>query len=67
MVRAGDPLALDDEESQDDYAIGWQGHFRMDGEFIVFEDNDAPDKVTIHGYATSLLLRMIQNPDHIWP
>jgi len=65
LARTGDPLALDDEESHDNYAIGWQGHFRIDGELFVYENNDALEKVTIHGYATSLLLRMIQNPDHI--
>jgi hypothetical protein len=52
LVRAGDPLALDDEESHDNYAIGGQVHFSMDGELFVYEDNNAPDKVTIHAYAT---------------
>jgi hypothetical protein len=63
----GDPLALDDEESHDNYAIGRQNHFRINGELFIYEDNDAPDKVTIHAYATSLLLRRIEKLDHQYP
>jgi hypothetical protein len=67
LVRTGDLLALDDEGNQGNYAIGWQGDFRIDGELLEYEDNDARDKVTIHGYATSLLRRMMEKLDHLKP
>jgi len=64
VARNGDPLALYVEESEANYAIGWQGHFRIDGDLFVYEDNDALHEITIHGYPTSLLLRMIEKLDH---
>ena len=54
LARDGDPLAVYVEESESKYAIGWQGHFRIDGDLFEYEDNDALHKVTIHGYPTSL-------------
>ncbi|MBK7423327.1 MAG: hypothetical protein IPJ48_09620 [Propionivibrio sp.] len=67
LVRTGDPLTLDSEENQGNYAIGWQGDFRIEGELLEYEDNDALDKVTIHGYATSLLRRMMEKLGHLKP
>jgi hypothetical protein len=64
LARDGDPLAVYVEESESKYAIGWQGHFRIDGDLFEYEDNEAPHKVTIHGYPISLLLQMIEKLDH---
>jgi hypothetical protein len=64
LARDGDPLAVYVEESESKYAIGWQGHFRIDGDLFEYEDNEALDKFTIHGYPTSLLLQRIEKLDH---
>lgn len=64
LARNGDPLAVYVDESESNYAIGGQGHFRIDGDLFVYEDNDALHQITIHGYPTSLLLRMIEKLDH---
>ena len=64
LARDGDPLAVYVEESEVTYAIGWQGHFTIDGDLFTYEDNDALHAMTIHGYPTSLLLSMTEKLDH---
>lgn len=59
LARDGDPLAVHLEESDSNYAIGWQGRYRIDGDDFVYEDNESRRMTVIRGYPTKLLLRAI--------
>jgi len=59
LAQDGEPLAIDIEESDTNYAIGWQGQFRIDSDTFIYEDNQSHSRRSILGYPTRLLLRMI--------
>jgi hypothetical protein len=47
------------EETDTNYAIGWQGRYRIDGDAFVYEDNQSQRLIAIRGYPMQLLLRAI--------
>jgi hypothetical protein len=59
LARDGDPLPVYIEETNTNYAIGWQGSYRIEGEAFVYEDNESQRLVAIRGYPIQLLLRVI--------
>lgn len=59
LARDGDPLPVYIEETNTNYAIGWQGSYRIEGEAFVYKDNESQRLVAIRGYPIQLLLRVI--------
>jgi hypothetical protein len=59
LARGGDPLPVLIEETEDRFAIGWQGRFYFDGDAFVYEDNESGRLTAIHGYPVKQLLRAI--------
>ena len=55
----GDPLPVQIAETDASYTIGWQGHYRIDGETFVYEDQQSRRLVAIRGYPVNQLLRTI--------
>jgi hypothetical protein len=59
LAYDGDPLAVYIEETDANYAIGWQGRYWIDGDAFVYEDNESQRLIAIRGYPIQLLLRAI--------
>jgi hypothetical protein len=59
LARAGDALPVLIEETDDRFAIGWQGRFHFDGDTFVYEDNASGRVSAIIGYPVKQLLRAI--------
>jgi hypothetical protein len=63
LASDGDPLPVYIEETNTNYAIGWQGRYLIDGEAFVYEDNESRRLIAIRGYPIRLLLRVIAEVD----
>lgn len=59
LACGGDPLAVQIAETEDRFAIGWQGHYRFDNDAFVFEDNESGRVTAIRGYPVQPLQRAI--------
>ena len=59
LAVSGDPLEIFFEETETSYAIGWQGHFRIDGGTFTYEDRATHRRIAIAGYPVQLLQRVI--------
>ena len=55
----GDPLPVHIEETETRYAIGWQGHYRIEGQMFIYEDTGSHRLTAIQGYPVQRLLRAI--------
>jgi hypothetical protein len=61
LARGGDQLPVLIEETDDRFAIGWQGRFHFDGDMFVYEDNASGRLSAISGYPVKQLLRVISS------
>ena len=59
LASNGDPLPIHVAESDTNYSIGWQGHYRIDADAFIYQENDSQRLRSIVGYPIQLLLRMI--------
>ena len=59
LAYGGDPLPVHIEETNTNYAIGWQGCYRIDGDTFVYEDSQSRRLSAIRGYPIQQLLRVI--------
>ena len=50
LARDGDPEDVYFEETDTQFAIGWKGEYRIDGNAFVYIDRDSGHVVTILGY-----------------
>jgi hypothetical protein len=50
LARDGDPEDVHFEETDTQFAIGWKGNYRIDGNAFVYIDRDTGRIVTILGY-----------------
>ena len=57
LAAGGDPLPVQIEETETSYAIGWQGHYRIEGQMFLYEDTGSHRLVAIQGYPVQQLLR----------
>lgn len=60
LARNGDPLDVYVEESEANYAIDWQGQFRIEADLFMYKDNGSQWEIAIFGYPIPLLLRMME-------
>ncbi len=63
LAENGDPLDVYLEETDTSYAIGWNGHYRIEHHTFVYEDNEIRRLTAIQGYPTQQLLRAIGKVD----
>jgi hypothetical protein len=59
LAVAGDPLPVYIEETDSNFAIGWQGRYQFDGDTFVYEDQQSRRRNAIRGYPVKQLLRVI--------
>ena len=52
----GEPLPVHIEETETSFAIGWQGHYGIDGSRFVYEDAVSHRLVAVEGYPVQRLL-----------
>lgn len=52
LARDGDPEAIHLEETDTSFAIGWKGHYCIDGLAFIYIDRDSGRTRTILGYPT---------------
>ena len=55
LARDGDPEPIYIEETDINFAIGWKGHYHIDGSAFVYRDRDTGRVTTILGYPTHKL------------
>ena len=61
IARDGDALSVHIEDTDTNFAVGWQGNYRIDGAAFVFRDNDSGNVRTILGYPTDKIMNQISN------
>jgi hypothetical protein len=64
LAYDGDPLPVQIEETDRNYAIGWQGRYRIEGAAFVYEHYESKRLIAITGYPIPLLLRAIAKVEH---
>jgi hypothetical protein len=52
LARDGDPEPIHLEETETSFAIGWKGHYHIDGPAFVYSDRDTRRVTTIIRYPT---------------
>lgn len=57
----GDSLPVLIDETDTDYAIGWQGRYRIEGDLFIYDDRHSKRTTAIRGYPLKLLLRVISD------
>ena len=58
LARDGDPEPIHIEETETNFAIGWKGHYRLDGGAFVYIDPNSGRVVTILGYPTDRIAEL---------
>jgi len=58
LAQAGDPEPIHIEETETNFAIGWKGHYRIDGRAFVYIDQDSGRVVTILGYPADSIAKL---------
>src|SRR5271157_4911303 len=58
LARDGDPEPICFEETDTNFAIGWKGNYRIEGDAFIYIDRDSARIVTILGYPTRRLARL---------
>ena len=61
IARDGDALSVHIEDTDTNFAVGWQGSYRIDGAAFVFMDKDSATIRTILGYPTDRIINQISN------
>jgi len=59
LARAGDPLPVLIEETDERFAIGWLGRYHFDRDMFVYEDNASGSVTAIMGYPIKQLVHVI--------
>jgi hypothetical protein len=52
LARDGDPEPIHLEETDTSFAIGWTGHYQIDGPAFIYTDRDSGRIRTVLGYPT---------------
>ena len=55
LARDGDPEPIHLEETDTSFAIGWKGHYHMEGPAFIYTDRDTGRVTTILGYPTQTI------------
>ena len=57
LARDGDPEPIHLEETDTSFAIGWKGHYHIEGTAFIYADRDSGRVRTIFGYPTQTIAR----------
>ena len=57
LARDGDPDPIHLEETDTSFAIGWKGHYHIEGTAFIYADLDSGQVRTIFGYPTQKIAR----------
>jgi hypothetical protein len=57
LARDGDPEPIHLEETDASFAIGWKGHYRIEGTAFIYADRDSGRVRAILGYPTQTIAR----------
>ena len=58
LAHDGDPEPIHIEETDTTFAIGWKGHYRIEGAAFIYVDRDSGRVTTILGYPTDKLIQI---------
>src|SRR3984893_16810120 len=58
LARDGESEPIHIEETDTTFAIGWKGHYRIEGPALVYTDHDSGGETTILGYPIDQLDKM---------
>ncbi len=58
LARDGDPEPIHIEENDTTFAIGWKGHYRIEGGAFIYVDRDSGRVTTTLGYPTHKLIQI---------
>ena len=58
LARDGDPEPIHMEEKDTSFAIGWKGHYHIEGPAFIYSDRDTGRVITILGYPTRRLAQL---------
>ena len=59
LARDGDPEPIHIEETDANFAIGWTGHFRINGSAFIYTDQTSGRVLTILGYPTDQIAKTV--------
>jgi hypothetical protein len=59
LARDGDPEPLHIEETNTNFAIGWTGHYRINGAAFIYTDQTSGRVLTILGYPTDQIAQTV--------
>ena len=57
LARDGDPEPIHLEDTATTFAIGWKGHYHIEGSVFIYTDRDSGRVRTIFGYPTQAIAR----------
>src|ERR1700731_3036676 len=68
LARDGDPEPIHVEETDTTFAIGWKGHYRVEGPSFIYADRDTGRVTAILGYPTDKITRVARsrNFKYVW-
>ena len=58
LARDGESEPIHIEETDTTFAIGWKGHYRIEGAAFIYVDRDSGRVTTILGYPTDKLIQI---------
>jgi hypothetical protein len=58
LAHDGDPEPIHIEETDTTFAIGWKGHYRIEGGAFTYVDRDSGRVTTTQGYPTHKLIQI---------
>jgi hypothetical protein len=61
IASDGGALSVHIEDTKTNFAIGWEGNYRIDGAAFVFREKDSGNVRTILGYPTDRIINQISN------
>ncbi len=59
LARDGESEPVHIEDTDTGFAIGWKGHYRIDGHAFVYSDRETGRVVTILGYPTDKIAEIV--------
>lgn len=59
LAHDGEPEPVHIEETDTSFAIGWKGHYRINGPAFVYSDRETGRVATILGYPTEQILEAV--------
>jgi len=61
LARDGDPEPTYIDESDTNFAIGWKGRYRLEGQAFIYTDNESSRVSTVLGYPIEQIAGQISN------